>query len=67
MFHDIRGKKLLGAMRGMEPVDLDALAEILVALGKLGMERNEIQEVDLNPIIVRNGKPVAVDALVVTN
>lgn len=67
MFDDIRGKKLLGAMRGMEPVDLDALAEILVALGKLGLERNEIQEVDLNPIIVRNGKPVAVDALVVTN
>lgn len=67
MFDDIRGKKLLGPMRGMEPVDLDALAEILVALGKLGLERNEIQEVDLNPIIVRNGKPVAVDALVVTN
>ncbi len=65
MFGDIRGNKLLGPVRGMEPVDLDSLADILVALGKLGAERNDIQEIDLNPIIIRRGKPVAVDALVI--
>lgn len=67
MFADIRGTKLLGALRGMEPVNLESLANILVALGTLGMERDDIHEIDLNPIIVRDGEPVAVDALVITN
>ncbi len=66
MFDDIRGKKLLGPVRGMEPVNLDALADILVALGELGVQRNDVQEIDLNPIIIKNGNPVAVDALVIT-
>lgn len=67
MFDDIRGKKILGALRGMEPVDLESLADIMVALGKLGMDRDDIQEVDLNPIIIKNGNPIVVDALVITN
>lgn len=66
MFEDIRGKKLLGPLRGMQPVNLESLANILVALGRLGMNRDDIQEIDLNPIIIRNGEPVAVDALVIT-
>lgn len=65
MFDDIRGKKLLGPVRGMEPVNLDALADILVALGELGLQRDDVQEIDLNPIIIRKGNPVAVDALVI--
>ena len=66
MFDDIRGKKLLGSVRGMQPLNLDVMADIIVALGKLGVERDDVQEVDLNPIIIRNGNPVAVDALVIT-
>ena len=53
--------------RGEEPVELDALAELLVGLGRLAVERPDIESVDVNPLIVINGKPVAVDALVVTN
>ncbi len=37
---------------------------MLVGLGKLGAERPDVASVDLNPLIVRDGKPVAVDALV---
>ena len=53
--------------RGEEPVDLDALADLLVGLGRLAVERPDIESVDVNPLIVVNGKPLAVDALVVTN
>ena len=50
--------------RGEPPADLDALADLLVALGRLGVERPEVQSVDLNPVILRGADPVAVDALV---
>jgi len=65
MMQEIKGKKILEAVRGMEPVDLDTLSRSLIALGNLGVEQEAIQEVDVNPLIVRGNQPVAVDALVV--
>ncbi len=65
MMNEIKGKKILEPIRGMEAADTDALAEILVSLGALGVENDEIAEVDINPLILSKGKPVAVDALVV--
>jgi acetyltransferase len=58
---------LLGAFRGEPPVDADALAAIVVALARLGLERADVRSVDLNPLVIRrsDGCPVAVDALVV--
>ena len=52
--------------RGEPASDLDALADVLVALGRVGAERPDVASVDLNPILIRarDGKPVAVDALV---
>jgi acetyltransferase len=50
--------------RGEPAADEEALVDILVGLGRLGMERGEVASVDLNPVILRGAKPVAVDALV---
>ncbi len=66
MMEDIKGKKILQAFRGMAPADRDALAQALIGLGKLGLEQEAVKEVDVNPLILTgDGKPVAVDALVV--
>ncbi len=65
MMQEIRAHKILEAVRGMAPADKDMLAEILVAVGRIGMENKAIKEIDINPIIISNGQPVAVDALVV--
>ncbi|RLC06794.1 MAG: carboxylate--amine ligase [Deltaproteobacteria bacterium] len=65
MMQEIRGRKILDAVRGMETVDLDMLADIMLTIGKIGMENEKIKEIDINPLIISNGKPVAVDALVV--
>ena len=51
--------------RGEPPVDESALAALLVGLGRLGIERPDVRSVDLNPLIVRDATPIAVDALVV--
>ncbi len=73
MIGEIKGHKILGAIRGMAAVDLGSLIECLMAMGRIGMECEEIQAIDVNPLIIQdNGqdsgqgsRPVAVDALVV--
>ena len=65
MMEEIKGHKILDAIRGMEKVNRRTLAEILIALGAIGVENERIKEIDVNPLIVRKGEPVAVDALIV--
>jgi len=65
LMQGIRGNKILGAVRGMPAVDMEALAEILIAVGQIGIEHDRVKEIDLNPIKVPKGSPVAVDALIV--
>jgi acetate---CoA ligase (ADP-forming) subunit beta len=65
MLGEIKGKKILGAVRGMPAVDTDALIQCLMAVGRIGLEREEIQAIDVNPLIIQGSKPVAVDALVI--
>lgn len=50
--------------RGEPAVDEDALIDILVSLGRVGIERPEIASIDLNPVLISGSAPVAVDALV---
>ena len=65
MFAEIRGKKILESIRGKPRVDRNALADILLAISRIGKEHSQICEIDINPIKLVNGKPIAVDALVV--
>jgi acetyl-CoA synthetase (ADP-forming) len=65
MMREIRGNKILQAVRGMPEVNMDLMVDILVNTGRLGMDHDRIKEVDVNPLKIRNGQPVAVDALVV--
>ena len=65
MMQEIKAHKILDAVRGMEPADRDMLAEILITIGQIGIENEVIKEIDINPVIISDGKPVAVDALVV--
>lgn len=65
MIHEIKAVKLLDAFRGERAVDEDVLVKALVGIGELGMTHDEIAEIDINPLIVKEGNPVAVDALVI--
>jgi acyl-CoA synthetase (NDP forming) len=65
MIQQIKGHKILEAVRGMKAVDLEVLCQSLIGLGNLGLEHEAVKEVDINPLVVREGCPVAVDALVV--
>ncbi len=66
MLGDLRGAMLLDGVRGAAAVDRGAVADLIVALSRLGEARPDIVEIDLNPVIASTGGAVAVDALVVT-
>jgi acetyl-CoA synthetase (ADP-forming) len=61
---ELSNQALLGPVRGEPPVDRAALAEILLGLSAVGEGDERIRSIDLNPLIVSGGVPLAVDALV---
>lgn len=60
----LTAQALLGPVRGEPAVDRTALTAILLGLGALAEARPDVVAVDVNPLIVVDGRPVAVDALV---
>jgi acetate---CoA ligase (ADP-forming) subunit beta len=64
MVDDLALQKLLGPFRGEPPVDREAVADVLVALSEAAQRRDDIAAADLNPLLIVDGRPVAVDALV---
>ena len=61
---DLAAQRVLGPFRGEPAIDRDALAAVLLGLSRLAVERADIESVDINPLIVCDGLPIAVDALV---
>jgi len=64
MAEDLATQALLGELRGEPAVDREALADLLVGLSTAAMADASIVSADLNPLIVVDGRPVTVDALV---
>jgi acetyltransferase len=64
LIDDLATQKLLGPFRGEPAIDRAALRATLLGLSRLADERADVASVDINPLIVVDGRPVAVDALV---
>jgi acetyltransferase len=60
-----RVSRMLGAFRGMPPVDRAALEEVLLRLSEMACELPEISELDVNPLVADETGAVALDARVV--
>ncbi len=65
MMQEIKGHKILDAVRGMEAADQKLLADMLISVGRIGLDFDSVMEIDLNPVILSGSKPVVVDALIV--
>jgi acyl-CoA synthetase (NDP forming) len=61
----IRARRLLGPFRGYPPVDRDALSAVIQAVGRMALDHPQIAEIDVNPLLIEDGRPVAADALVI--
>ena len=67
LMNEIRGSAILNAVRGMEAADREQLAQMLIQVGRIGLEIEPVREIDLNPVILRGHDPVVADALVILN
>lgn len=65
MLDELRGAAVLRGARGASPVDREAIADLVVRLGRLGWERPDIVAVDLNPVVAGAWGALAVDALAI--
>jgi acetyltransferase len=65
MIDRLKCRAMLDGYRGYDPVNKNAVGRILVTLGNLGYAYPGIQEIDINPLIIHKGEPIAVDGLVV--
>jgi len=65
MMQEIKACKILEETRGMAAADKNMLADMLMTVGRIGIENDAIKEIDINPVIISGGRPVAADALVV--
>lgn len=61
----LRGSALLRGARGGPRVALDEVAALMVAIGGLLEERDDLEAIDLNPVVASADGVMAVDALVV--
>lgn len=68
MIAELRASAIFAGLRGQPPRDVDALANVLAAVSQLAWTlRDRLQEMDVNPLLVRpqGAGVVAADALVV--
>ncbi len=61
MISEIKGYPVLKGIRGRKPADIDAIADVLIAVSGMA-EKENIVELDINPLIVSEKGAVAVDA-----
>lgn len=64
MIEQLQTQDLLGAFRGEDAIDRSGLIDTLMALSAAITENDEVASIDLNPVLIHHGAPIAVDALV---
>ncbi|GKS67296.1 hypothetical protein YTPLAS73_08430 [Nitrosarchaeum sp.] len=68
MINELKGSALLKGFRGSEPIDTNMVANMLVQIGKLGVENADyINSIDFNPVIVYPKSHFVVDAKIILN
>ena len=64
MIDDLEHQSWFCEFRGEPAVDREQLIAIIQGLSRIADESDEIVSIDINPLIISEGSPVAVDALV---
>ena len=66
--HALRSARLLAGVRGAAPADIEAVAQVVMSIGRLMQTVPELTEIDVNPLMVhaRGEGATALDALIVT-
>ena len=66
MLERLRGFKLLQGYRGAPPADLDAVCDAIARISEFAADHaDQVEEIDVNPLLARPEGAVALDALIV--
>src|SRR5438309_1320070 len=65
MIQQIRGGKILEGFRGQPPRDMEGIAECIERLSQLAMDLEEVQELDVNPLLAFEKGCKALDARII--
>jgi acyl-CoA synthetase (NDP forming) len=65
MIRSLRGYRILAGARGQKPVDLHALADLIVRVSELPCAYPDVVEIDLNPVFVSPAGVVAGDVRII--
>jgi hypothetical protein len=63
----LKGARLLHGLRGAPPVNVTAIANVVMRVGALMRASSEIREIDINPLIAYPDRVLALDALIVVD
>jgi acetyl coenzyme A synthetase (ADP forming)-like protein len=67
MLDGIQAHEMLKGVRGSDPANRDAIANIIVNVSKLITDFPEIAEMDLNPVFATKGNAIAADVRIVVD
>ena len=62
MLRSLRIAPILEGIRGSAGIDIQAAADVMTAVGQLAVDFNEIEQLDINPLIAGSSGCVVVDA-----
>ncbi len=66
MLDELQGAALFDGVRGSDPVDIDPLIDVIMAVQRMALELDgDLAELDINPLMVTTRGAIALDALAV--
>jgi acetyltransferase len=67
LMQETKAYSLMKGYRNRPAADIEHLEEMIIRLSQLLIDFPEIAELDMNPVLIKNGKPVAVDARILVS
>ncbi|MAG47822.1 acetyl-CoA synthetase [archaeon] len=65
LIDELKAKSILYGVRGEKPVNIKLLKKILIQISRIPLKHDNLQELDINPIIMHDDKATVVDARLV--
>ncbi len=62
LMQETKAHILLQGYRNHPPADFEKLEEMIICLSQLLIDFPQISELDMNPVLIKDGKPIVVDA-----
>jgi len=67
LMEETKAYALLQGYRNRPAADIERLEEMIIRLSQLLIDCPEIAELDMNPVLIKDGKPIAVDARILVS